>query len=280
MARASQAGFLRGTARRPFVHAFAVVCASLALSTLAARWLIVREPLAGADALVVMAAGTSTYTDRLFHAVELFRSGKGARVLLTDDGQRGYWSRELQRNPTSVERAARVIEHAGVPRDRIEVLPGIMNGTIDEARAVKRHATTHGLRSLLVVTSPYHSRRAVWTFRHVLRSDGVVVGSDPVPMTPTTPRPASWWVRRSGWRSVGAEFVKLPYYWLVYGLFAVEEPALSTPKSPDETTKQSFALEEVQLYLCSYHLIQAGLGQAGAGNLAEVAFGLLRGRAA
>ena len=218
MAHSSWALIRRGRVRRRFVYALVVVCVSLALSTHAARWLIVREPLADADALVVMAAGASAYTERLHHAGELFRSGQGDRVLLTDDGQRGYWSRELQRNPTSVERAAMVLERAGVPRDRIEVLPGIMHGTIDEARAVKRHATANRVRSLLVVTSPYHSRRAVWTFRHVLRGDDVVVGSDPVPMTPTTPEPASWWVRRSGWRSVGAEFVKLPYYWLVYGL--------------------------------------------------------------
>jgi uncharacterized SAM-binding protein YcdF (DUF218 family) len=219
-ALSGRARFRRGRVRRPFVYALAVVCLSLALSTLAARWLIVRAPLADADALVVLAAGASAYTERLYHAVELFRSGRGTRVLLTDDGQRGYWSRELQRNPTSVERAATLLERAGVPRDRIEVLPGTVDGTIDEAREVKRHASASGVRSLIVVTSPYHSRRAVWTFRHVLRGDHVVVGSDPAPLTSTTPAPASWWVRRSGWRTVGAEFVKLPYYWLVYGLLA------------------------------------------------------------
>jgi len=195
-----------------------VVGVSLALSTLAASSLIVSEPLAGADALVVMAGGASAYGERLHHAAGLIRSGRGARVLLTDDGQRGYWSRELQRNPTSVERASSVLERAGVPRDKIDILPGIVRGTIDEARAVKGYASTHGLRSLVVVTSPYHSRRALWTLRHELRGNGVIVGSDPVPMSPTAPRPADWWIRRSGWQTVAAEFVKLPYYWLVYGL--------------------------------------------------------------
>ena len=35
------------------------------------------------------------------------------------------------------------LERAGVPRDRIEVLPGIMHGTIDEARAVKRYVSAN-----------------------------------------------------------------------------------------------------------------------------------------
>ena len=179
--------------------------------TLATQRLVVREPLSDADALIVMAAGAAAYTERLHHAVELFRTGHASRILLTDDGQRGYWSRELQRNPTSVERAVAVLERAGVPRDRIELLPGVVEGTIDEARAVKEYAAAHQVRSLVVVTSQYHSRRALWIVRHVLRDDGVIVGSDPAPMTPTTPTPASWWVRRSGWRMVGAEFVKLPY---------------------------------------------------------------------
>jgi uncharacterized SAM-binding protein YcdF (DUF218 family) len=98
------------------------------------------------------------------------------------------------------------------------ILPGIVSGTIDEARAIKRYAATSGLRSLVVVTSPYHSRRALWTMRRQLIGDGVVVGSDPVPMAATTPRPADWWVRRAGWGTVAVEFVKLPYYWVVFGV--------------------------------------------------------------
>ena len=205
--------------RRLLVRVFVVLCVSLALSTLAASSLIVSEPVA-ADAVVVMAGGAADYSERLHHSVALVRSGQGTRILLTNDGQRGSWSRELQRNPTSVERAATVLERAGVPRDKIAILPGIVRGTIDEARAVKLYARSHGLRSLVIVTSPYHSRRALWTIRHELRGEGVVVGSDPVPMTPTAPRPADWWIRRSGWRTVAAEFVKLPFYWLAYGVLS------------------------------------------------------------
>jgi uncharacterized SAM-binding protein YcdF (DUF218 family) len=187
------------------------------MANLGARWLVVSEPLASADALVVM-AGAPVYTDRIQHAAALFRSGRALRVLLTDDGLKRAWSRELQRNPSSMEQGLAALERGGVPRDRVEVLPGIVHGTIDEARAVKRYVSATGVRSLVVVTSPYHSRRALWALKHELRGEGVIVGSDPTPMTPTSPRPADWWIRRSGWRTVGEEFVKLPYYWVVHGL--------------------------------------------------------------
>ena len=195
------------------------LCVVWALTTLAARALIVREPLPEADVLLVM-AGAPVYAERLLHAAELFRSGRYARILLTNDGQRGRWSRALQRNPPSVERAATALEGAGVPRERIEVLPGIVHGTIDEARAAERYTETHMVRTLVVVTSPYHSRRAVWTLRRVLGTRGVAVGSEPVPATATTPGVATWWRSSAGWRMVPSEFVKLPYYWIAYGLGA------------------------------------------------------------
>ena len=186
------------------------------LATLGATWLVIDEPMPRADALLVMAGG-EVYLERVQHAAELFREGTAARILLTDDGQKHSWSRPLQRNPGSTELAIDVLQRVGVPRDRIEILPGIVHGTSDEAVAVKRYADEHPLRSLVAVTSPYHTRRTAWTLRHILRNDGIAIGIDPVPATRTTPKPATWWASLDGWRTVATEFVKLPYYWLRFG---------------------------------------------------------------
>jgi vancomycin permeability regulator SanA len=142
------------------------------ISTAGATWLVINEPLAHADALLVL-AGAQVYPERVQHAAELFLPGKGARILLTNDGQRGRWSRALQRNPTSVETATTALERAGVPLDRIDVLSGIVHGTSDEAAAVKHYAGKHELRTLVAVTSPYHSRRTVWTLRQILRKNAL-----------------------------------------------------------------------------------------------------------
>ena len=201
------------------VNIFRILLIALVLwtiSTAGATWLVVNEPMPHADALLVL-AGAQVYAERLQHAAELFRAGKGARILLTNDGQRGRWSRALQKNPTSVETAITALERAGVPLDRIDVLSGIVHGTSDEAAAVKRYAGGHVIRTLVAVTSPYHSRRTVWTLRQLLREEGITIGSDPVPATRTTPKPATWWASRGGWRTVGTEFIKLPYYWARYG---------------------------------------------------------------
>ncbi len=140
-------------------------------------------------------------------------SGTG---VVDHDGQRGRWSRALQRNPASVERATDALVSAGIERERIEVLPGIVHGTIAEARAFRLYAEAHNVRSALVVTSPYHSRRAVWTIRRVVRGTPVQVGIAPVPMASTSSHPSTWWNTSMGWRNVTPEFVKMPYYWLAY----------------------------------------------------------------
>jgi len=207
------------------VNIFRILLIALMLwtvSTAGATWLVINEPLPHADALLVLAGG-QVYRERVQHAAELFLAGKGARILLTNDGQRGRWSRALQRNPTSVETATAALERAGVPLDRIEVLSGTVHGTSDEAAAVQRYASRHVLRTLVAVTSPYHSRRTVWILRQILREEGITVGSDPVPATLTTPKPATWWASLDGWRTVATEFIKLPYYWARFG-YLVPEP--------------------------------------------------------
>ena len=188
-----------------------------ALFAMGARALVISEPLPHADALLVLSGG-AVYDERVRHAGMLFRRGKGDVVLLTNDGLRRAWSQELGRNPSSVEQAILALEAEGVSTARIHVLPGVVRGTSDEARAVSEYARRHRLRSILAVTSPYHTRRTLWTLRRFVAGRGVVVGVESVPVTRATPAASTWWTNRQGWRTVGGEFVKLPYYWVRFSL--------------------------------------------------------------
>lgn len=178
----------------------------------AARALIVRADLAHADALVVL-AGSSAYVERTHLAAELYRAGRAPVVLLTNDNEPSGWSEAAQRNPLFVERAVAELTEAGVPRAEIDILPQPVASTHDEARALRAYALSHNLRSLLFVTSAYHSRRAWWTLRRVFAGSNVELGLEPVaPGTPATPAPAVWWLSLRGWPSVAGEYVKLLYY--------------------------------------------------------------------
>ena len=187
-----------------------VVCAPL----LATR-LIVEKPMEKADAILVL-GGSATYIERTQKAAELYKMGSAPRVFLTDDGERAGWSKTEQRNPHYFELAKRSLTSHGVPEDAIGVLPGEVTGTDWEARALSLEIETSGLKSVLLVTSAYHSRRALWTFERFLAGKNVTIGIEHPPTGEQTPGPRFWWLSSRGWQMVAGEYVKSAVYWLYY----------------------------------------------------------------
>jgi uncharacterized SAM-binding protein YcdF (DUF218 family) len=180
----------------------------------AARGLVARAEVERADALVVL-SGSAAYRERAAEAARLYVEGRAPVVLLSDDGVQGGWSEAEQRNPRFVELAAAELARGGVPGESVQVLGGRPANTHDEAEAVRAYAAERGLRSLLVVTSAYHSRRALWTWRRVFEGSGVRVGLEPAEGA-RAPGAWSWWLSVAGWRQVAGEYVKMIYYVLRY----------------------------------------------------------------
>lgn len=185
----------------------------------AARWLAAGAgsppQAAPADAIVVL-AGSSTYAERARRAAALFGEGRAPRVVLTNDALKGGWSEAEQRNPLFVERAAAELRRAGVPADKIEIIWRPVASTYEEGARLREYAAERNLRSLTVVTSAYHARRARWTLRQALRGSGVAVEVEGVAPGEQSPAPSTWWLHRLGWRMVAGEYLKLVYYRLAY----------------------------------------------------------------
>ena len=198
---------------RIFKIAVVVIVAWTIVAAVAPRALIVSAPLASADAIVVL-SGSSAYLERTQKAAQLYREGRAPLVLLTDDHTRGGWSSAQQRNPFFVERATEELIKAGVPAERIRIVPGDPASTRDEALIISDYAVAEKLRSVLVVTSAYHSRRALRSLQQTFAGTGAIVGLESP--APASSQSAFWWLRPAGWRTVGSEFVKLIYYWFMY----------------------------------------------------------------
>jgi uncharacterized SAM-binding protein YcdF (DUF218 family) len=181
----------------------------------AARALVVEAELGRADFIVVL-GGAAAYRERAQHAARLYGEGRAPLVLLTFDGTRAGWSQAEQTNPPFVQLAREELLRAGVPGASVEVLPGLVTSTYEEATRVCEFAPGRGAQSVLVVTSAYHSRRALWTFRRVARGRGLTVGLSAAPAGGQTPPAAWWWLRPAGWRQVAAEYPKLIYYRITY----------------------------------------------------------------
>jgi uncharacterized SAM-binding protein YcdF (DUF218 family) len=177
--------------------------------------LITEAPLANADAIVVL-GGSANYKERAREAAKLLLEGRSPRILITDDNMQGPWSSAEQRNLYFYERTLEELRNAGVPESNTEVLAQPVSSTHEEAQVVRQYAEVHKLRSVLIVTSAYHSRRALWVFDRVFRDTGIQIGLVSVAPGDQSPRPATWWLSRRGWKFVPTEYVKMIYYVINY----------------------------------------------------------------
>lgn len=90
----------------------------------------------------------------------------------------------------------------GVPESSVRLV-GPATSTAEEAGLVAGLARRCGWGRLIVVTSPYHSRRAGWLFRRVLPgTDVTTVASD------QAVRPWTWWAHGRETEDVLLEWVK------------------------------------------------------------------------
>ncbi len=116
------------------------------------------------------------------------------------------------------ELAKRELISQGVPNEAIEILPEVVEGTNEEADSFTKIAQKHNLKSVLLVTSAYHSRRTLWIFEQAVLKNNLQVnlGLRSPPTGQQTPTPFIWWLSFRGWSAVGGEYVKMIYYWLFY----------------------------------------------------------------
>jgi uncharacterized SAM-binding protein YcdF (DUF218 family) len=177
-----------------------------------AKFLITEAPLDKADAIVVL-GGSATYKERAHEAARLLHEGRSHLILITNDNMRGPWSSAEQRNLYFYERSFEELRNAGVSPQNIDLAATPVTSTYDEAQVVKEYAQQHGLKSILIVTSAYHSRRALWVYVRVFRETGIRVG---LISAAESPPPATWWLSVRGWQLVPTEYVKMIYYVIHY----------------------------------------------------------------
>lgn len=168
--------------------------------------LVVARDVGPPDAIVMLA---SHEWERLPAAAAAARQYPSSVVLLTVPDVVKKWNCYL-----CTERPAQ-LEREGIPRDRIVELPNRVGNTYGEAAATRAYVEAHGVRRVLVVTSPYHTRRALAAFRHALAASGVTVGVLPAAMT-SPASPEAWWAQAYDRAYVVYEWSALAYYSLKY----------------------------------------------------------------
>ena len=158
------------------------------------KFLCVDDGNVAADVIIVLGGGSHERPER---AAELFKQFAAPRILISGEGDDGI--------------NRRLLLQAGVPARAIQT-EGNSRTTQENAEFTIKLLRAENVHSAILVTSWYHSRRALKTFEHY------------APELKFYSRPSYFAFARGDWRKSGInkrirlEFLKLPGYWIRYGV--------------------------------------------------------------
>jgi len=175
----------------------------------AARAWIVDQPLARADAIVVLGGGLDT---RPFEAAQLYYRGMAPRILVMNPKLTA--ATELGLLPAEGALARTMLLKLKVPAGAIQVPAELVTNSFDESIVVRNWARANHVRRLIIPTDIFHTRRVRWLFRKELKNTGIQVTVDAVPVREYTRR--DWWRHESGIVAFQNEVLKFAYYWVKY----------------------------------------------------------------
>ena len=169
----------------------------VALASQAARFLVVDKP-EKSDAIVVLAGETNVRPAR---ALELLRQGVAPRVFMDAE------TRDLVYDQRLTDIAQKYVN--GLPEaSRVSVCPVTGFSTNAETDDVNRCLQSLGAHRVLIVTSDFHTRRALMIFRHRLPQYqfNVAAARNPAEFGD------AWWTRREWAKTIFDEWAKLLWW--------------------------------------------------------------------
>lgn len=167
----------------------------------AAKFLIVEDKLASAEVIVVLAGDDNG--ERVDQGVKLYKAGYAKKLLMS--GGPLAWK---------VTAAQLMSKHAvalGVPSRNI-FLEDKSYSTKENALFSKKIIDNYGFKKIILVTSPFHTRRSRRVFKKVLGS-GVDLMVFPVKQSAF--QVSRWWTRHEDIQPVLREYASLVFYFLM-----------------------------------------------------------------
>ena len=168
-------------------------------------FLIVQDTLQSADVIHVI-AGEDYRTD---YAIQLYEHGYGKTLFFTG----GWCEIHLYNHGEHAEERSLA---QGIQLDAIAFDDSKVTSTYMEAERLKEWIvrSSSPVRSIIVVTDPFHMRRTRWIYRKVFGNQ-IQLQMAPVPFN-LTPYQHTWWKDRESQKYVRDEYSKFIYYLFRY----------------------------------------------------------------
>ena len=167
----------------------------------AGKYLYYEDVMKPADVIVILAGEE---TERVEYGAELFKEGWARKDKIIMAGGPVVWKHTW---------ASLMEEHAislGIPKDAI-LLEENSKTTEEDARFTKQILDKYKYKSCILVTSPYHSRRAHALFKKIMGKEITIISA---PCNQSWFRFDDWWKRRKDRRFVLNEYSKFLWFWI------------------------------------------------------------------
>lgn len=173
-------------------------------------FLIFEQDPQKADVIIVL---NGRDAERSLAAVDLYNQGYAGLIIMAglvkQPGSEEFWKR-VGNNFEQKNFFQKAIEAMGVPSNAFKRIENGVTSTYDEAIVTRQFLKENGYKSILIVTSKWHSRRAYLTFKSVIKDDGIKVWI--YPSKYDTFDPNAWWKKETDAELVFYEYVRLIYY--------------------------------------------------------------------
>ncbi|MBI5555828.1 MAG: YdcF family protein [Elusimicrobia bacterium] len=170
----------------------------------AGGWLIHQDKIEKAAAILVLGGGRG---ERVLQGAKLYREKYADLIMMSGEfeqvmsGPVYHWAVQGQKLASS----------RGVPKNKVwpifDSLSTHDDATLSLAECQKRH-----IKSLIVVTEPFHTKRAYYVFKKVYKNSGIKVMIYPV--QDSWYKRDTWWYSEYGLMATTNEYIKFVYYQL------------------------------------------------------------------
>ena len=177
---------------------------------MAGNWLMVQDELEQADAIFLLGGGAF---DRVNETVKLVEQGVAKKVICTGSWVSGVL--KILKNEYKEAEVSRIglVDNHGIPSADVDT---ILSGTStkEESELILKYCIDHQFKTVIVLSSKFHTRRVSDVFKPLLEAEGIKVIIHGAPSSNYSED--EWWKTESGMIMVNNEYMKHLYYFLKY----------------------------------------------------------------
>ena len=157
-----------------------------------ARLFIVSNATKNADMIIVLSGAPE---ERLLEAIELYKKGYSKKIFYTDpiEYESEHKYPEIFLSQLAIAKKVAQKEHIN-----IHIIPdsnGGITSTFDEAHDTAKYVKKHNIKHIILVTSAFHSRRALYAFKKIFQKEGIDIKVEIHVPPRQLKRIHKWWTR-------------------------------------------------------------------------------------